>query len=107
MEDDYYRAQSEDYDGEPFPLASSSVKKGDTFENALQSQIRQRIASEQQKSIQKTYTESEIKEQKGLRVFPIFGDHRLSMFSMNYALYMEFFHILTRIYKRKMRRFVK
>jgi len=101
MEDDYYRSQSEDYDGEPLPLASSSIKKSSNLlQSQLQSQIRQRLASENQKSIQKVYTETEKKEQKGLRVFPIFGDHRLSMFSMNYALYMEFFHILTRILLR-------
>jgi len=46
------------------------------------------------------YDESELMEQKGLRLFPVFGDHRLSMFSMNYGLYLEFFHIIVRMLGR-------
>jgi len=46
------------------------------------------------------YDENELMEQKGLRLFPVFGDHRLSMFSMNYGLYLEFFHIIVRMLGR-------
>ena len=96
MDSDYYRVS------DPLPLGRSTVKPAldDAYEHVTQSMVRKRFASTQLKEAQMAYTESEIKEQKGLRLFPVFGDHRLSMFSMNYALYMEFFHIMTRILLR-------
>ncbi len=46
------------------------------------------------------YDEDEVLEQKGLRLIPVFGDHKFSMFSMNYGLYLEFFHIIVRMLGR-------
>ncbi len=97
MDSDYYRAS------DPLPLGRSTVKQHipeEGYEHITQSLVRKRFASTQIKDAQMAYTESEIKEQKGLRLFPVFGDHRMSMFSMNYALYMEFFHIMVRILMR-------
>src|SRR5690349_2516814 len=42
--------------------------------------------------------ESRLKSLRDLKLFPIFGDEEIAKFSINYFLYLEFFHMGIRIF---------